>query len=136
MLVRFNRKTLIVVYIIILNLFLSQKPLKMDTSVTQKQVKKIPKTQGYAKKLNESATDANNNLDSNKQLTQEESVINAFEFFDSIKKGNITCREYFSILLGTKQFTEEEIEKIIHSSNLDMNGIVDYRKFYQFWNNK
>lgn len=106
----------------------------MDTSTTQKQVKKIPKTQGYAKKLNESVlTDADSNQN---QLTEEERIINAFEFFDNNKKGTITCREYFSILLGTKQFTEEEIQKIFDSSNLDMNGIVDYRKFYQFWEKK
>ena len=111
----------------------------MDSSVTHKQVKKIPKTQGYAKKLNESlVTDAESVLDSNKQkqITEKERTIDAFEFFDTNKKGTITCREYFSILLGTKQFTEEEIQKIFDSSNLDMNGVVDYRKFYQFWENK
>ncbi len=111
----------------------------MDTSTSQKQVKKIPKTQGYAKKLNESVlTEVDSIVDSNnqKQITEEERIINAFEFFDSNKKGTITCREYFSILLGTKQFTEEEIQKIFDSSNLDINGVVDYRKFYQFWEKK
>ena len=111
----------------------------MDSTTNHKQVKKIPKTQGYVKKLNESVvTDVDSVADSNdqKQTTEEERIINAFEFFDTNKKGTITCREYFSILLGTQKFKEEEIVKIFESSNLDMNGNFDYRKFYQFWNNK
>ncbi len=111
----------------------------MDSSISQKQVKKIPKTQAYAVKLDESnLTETDSNLDSVDQnnLTEEESVLNAFRFFDTNKKGFVTCREYFSILLGTTEFKEEEIEKILRSSNLEMDGVIDYKKFYQFWKNK
>ncbi len=111
----------------------------MDSSITYKQVKKVPKTHGYNKKLNESVViETDNVVDSNTQkiYKDEDRVLNAFEFFDLNKNGTITCREYFSILLGTQQFTEEEIQKILDSSNLNINGVVDYKKFYQFWNNK
>ena len=112
----------------------------MDVSMSAKQVKKVPKTQGFSKKLEESIvvnTEEDVNTSNLKQNSSEqERVLNAFNFFDVNKKGFITCREYFSILLGTKQFTEEEIQKIIESSNLDIKGVIDYNKFYEFWKNK
>jgi len=102
-----------------------------------KQVKKVPKTQGYSNQLNDSViekTDEHKDV-RNKNL-EEDTIIKAFEFFDVNKRGYISCREYFSILLGTKEFKEEEIEKILEASNLTINGVVEYKKFYEFWKNK
>ncbi len=105
----------------------------MDVSNT-KQVKKLPKSLGNSILLQKSLIEDINN----DQITfsEEETLMNAFEFFDSNKKGYISCREYFSILLGTQEFKEDEIQKILDASNLNINGVVDYRKFYSFWKNK
>jgi len=109
----------------------------MDVAKGSKQVKKVPKSQGYNNKLNESQAEKSELIfDDQPAISEEEQVLNAFKFFDVNNRGYLSCREYFSILLSTRQFTEEEIEKIIKSSNLNINGNLDYKQFYQFWKRK
>lgn len=66
-------------------------------------------------------------------VTYKDIIMDSFRFFDSLGNGHISCREYFNILLATRQFTEEEISLIIKESGLEINEKLDYKNFYEFW---
>jgi Ca2+-binding EF-hand superfamily protein len=70
------------------------------------------------------------------EVDKKEKVLDAFSFFDSTGKGSISCREYYSILLGAGGLTEADIDLIFKESKLEIDGVVDYRKFVNFWENK
>jgi len=66
-------------------------------------------------------------------VTQRDEVINAFKYFDCGEKGFISSREYFNLLLASREFTEEEIALIIKESDLNVGDNMDYAKFYDYW---
>ncbi len=72
--------------------------------------------------------------DFNEVITERDEVVNAFKFFDNNDKGFVSTREYFNLLLASRQFTEEEIVLILKESDLNLGDNMDYAKFYDFWN--
>lgn len=102
-------------------------------------VRKIPKTMGYASnKVKEEIQQSQpiatvKNVEKN--ASDDETVLAAFKFFDCNNRGYITCREYFNILLGSKQIKEEDIEYILKESGLDIRGSIKYNDFIKMWSN-
>ena len=71
--------------------------------------------------------------------TDEELVLRAFKSFDKDHDGKITNYEFKYILtqMGNK-FSEDELNQLFETfneSNLDFNGVLDYKKFINFWKN-
>ena len=66
--------------------------------------------------------------------TDEELVLRAFKSFDKDHDGKITNYEFKYILtqMGDK-FSDEEFEALFKECNLDINGVLDYQDFINFW---
>jgi calmodulin len=66
--------------------------------------------------------------------TDEELVLRAFKSFDKDNDGKITNYEFKYILtqMGDK-FSEDELNTLFQECNLDINGILDYQEFINFW---
>ena len=94
-------------------------------------VKKTPKNKAFTTDVEE-PTEIETH-DFSKVVSEKDQVCDAFKFFDHTAKGYISCREYFSLLLATGEFKEEEIALIIKESGLEMNDNVNYSNFYDFW---
>ena len=68
--------------------------------------------------------------------TDEELVLRAFKSFDKDHDGKITNYEFKYILtqMGDK-FSQEELDALFKECDLDINGILDYQEFINFWKN-
>ena len=66
--------------------------------------------------------------------TDEELVLRAFKSFDKDNDGKITNYEFKYILtqMGDK-FSEDELNTLFQECDLDINGILDYQDFINFW---
>ena len=69
--------------------------------------------------------------------TDEELVLRAFKSFDKDHDGKITNYDFKYILtqMGDK-FSQEELDALFKECNLDINGILDYQDFINFWKKK
>ena len=69
--------------------------------------------------------------------TDEELVLRAFKSFDKDHDGEITNYEFKYILtqMGNK-FSDEELNQLFSECNLDINGVLDYQDFINFWKKK
>ena len=71
--------------------------------------------------------------------TDEELLLKAFRAFDKDLDGKISNHEFKYILtemgkVGNK-LTEDELNYLFNENNLDFNGVLDYKKFINFWKN-
>ena len=66
--------------------------------------------------------------------TDEDLVLKAFKSFDKDHDGKITNYEFKYILtqMGDK-FSQEEFDTLFKECNLDINGVLDYQDFINFW---
>ena len=66
--------------------------------------------------------------------TDEELVLRAFKSFDKDHDGKITNYEFKYILtqMGDK-FSEQELNELFTECDLDINGVLDYQEFINFW---
>jgi len=69
--------------------------------------------------------------------TEEELVLRAFKSFDKDHDGKITNYEFKYLLtqMGNK-FSDEELNQLFTECNLDINGVLDYQDFINFWKKK
>ena len=69
--------------------------------------------------------------------TDEELVLRAFKSFDHDHDGKITNYEFKYILtqMGNK-FSEDELNQLFETCNLDINGTLTYQDFINFWKMK
>ena len=69
--------------------------------------------------------------------TEEELVLRAFKSFDKDHDGKITNYEFKYLLtqMGNK-FCDEELNQLFSECNLDINGVLDYQDFINFWKKK
>ena len=66
--------------------------------------------------------------------TDEELVLRAFKSFDKDNDGKITNYEFKYILTQMgKKFSEDEVNQLFKECNLDINGILVYQDFINFW---
>ncbi len=115
----------------------------MNTSSSQKVVKKIPKTQAFRNdeqdsKLNESelAVKQPEQIDLNDEQ-EAKNVIEAFKAFDLDGDGFVSVREFVSMLNNyATGLSATDIDEIIKESQLDVKGKMDYKEFVDFWRNK
>ena len=96
-------------------------------------VKKSPKAKAFSTDEPEKAETVIETHNFGEVMTEKDLVTEGFKFFDKSEKGYISCREYFNLLLASKEFTEEEIILIIKESGLEMNDNLNYSNFYDFW---
>ena len=68
--------------------------------------------------------------------SDEELVLRAFKSFDKDHDGKITNYEFKYILtqMGDK-FSQDELDLLFKECDLDINGILDYQDFINFWKN-
>ena len=69
--------------------------------------------------------------------TEEELVLRAFKSFDKDHDGKITTYEFKYLLtqMGNK-FSDEELNQLFSECNLDVDGVLDYQDFINFWKKK